>query len=53
MDLLVKRGQILRKGDIDEIHAVDKKIKKSVSKEDIKKFKRPVSCHITFNNQEA
>jgi hypothetical protein len=53
MDLLVKRGSILQKGDYDKIHELDLKIKESVKPEDIKKFKRPVSCYITFSTQEA
>lgn len=53
MDLLVKRGSILKKGDFDKIYKLDQVIKDTVKPEDIKKFKRPVSCYITFNTQEA
>jgi len=53
MDLLVMRGNILRKGKADKIQELDKEIKASTSMYDIKGFKRPVSCYITFSTQEA
>jgi hypothetical protein len=49
MDLLVKRGSILQKSDINKIAALDKEILELTKQEDIIKFKRPVSCYITFN----
>ena len=49
MDLLKKRGSILTEGKYEKLEALDKEMKASFEAEDVKQFKRPVSCFITFN----